>query len=320
MKFIAELCQNHNGDHSLLLEMIQCAKNSGATHVKIQNLYSFELTKRDEFENEVLGRFDMYRPYESELKRLGKLDLSEEQEREFVLACQELQVIPITTVFSRYGAIRARRAGFRDIKVASYGCTETRLIGEILDFADSVIISTGATTMNELHYLMHFIRDRGALSKVALLHCKTEYPNQMHRVHLRRMTWLHEEFGIETGFSDHSPSIDEHGVMNKYRLLPAKVAIYLGAQIIEKHFTVLPPTSTKDGRISATPSDFQELVEFSRTKKYQQESFLAPYHEAMELIIDDSNLNFEPTVEEWFNRRYYKGRVDVYGSPLEFLS
>jgi N,N'-diacetyllegionaminate synthase len=313
MKFIAELCQNHNGDESLLYEMIQQAKYSGATHVKIQNLYSFELTKRQEFEQESVGRFQMYRPYELERERLSKLDLSEEQEAKFVEVCHDLEVIPVTTVFSSFGAVRARKAGFRHVKIASYSSTEIKLINEVLDFAESIIISTGATTINELYYLTKFLQECNVQSRVSLLHCKTEYPNQINRVHLRRMTWICDEFGLETGFSDHSPYLDENGDLNESRLLPAKVAIFLGAQVIEKHFTILHPSATKDGKISATPRDLRELVAFSQLDKRQQKSFLDSCPNETSLIIDEGNLNFDPSVEEWFNRRYYKGRVNVYG-------
>ena len=51
-KIIAELCQNHNGDVNFLKDMIWSAADSGATHAKIQTIFSEDLTFRERFENE----------------------------------------------------------------------------------------------------------------------------------------------------------------------------------------------------------------------------------------------------------------------------
>ena len=44
MKLIAELCQNHNGDEYLLNKMIEDALEGGATHIKVQSIFSNDLT------------------------------------------------------------------------------------------------------------------------------------------------------------------------------------------------------------------------------------------------------------------------------------
>ena len=38
MKFIAELCQNHNGNFDVVKKLVDKAAESGATHIKIQHL------------------------------------------------------------------------------------------------------------------------------------------------------------------------------------------------------------------------------------------------------------------------------------------
>ena len=76
MKLIAELCQNHNGDENLLAKMIDDALEGGATHIKVQTIYSDDLTFRPEFE-EGLERngekISIKRPWEIEYNRLKKL-------------------------------------------------------------------------------------------------------------------------------------------------------------------------------------------------------------------------------------------------------
>jgi len=51
MKFIAELCQNHNGEPDSLFRMADAAAEAGATHIKIQHIYARNLVYRPQFEN-----------------------------------------------------------------------------------------------------------------------------------------------------------------------------------------------------------------------------------------------------------------------------
>ena len=56
MKFIAELCQNHNGSYENLREMtIQCAKN-GADIIKLQYITPEILSFRPQFENGLIKK------------------------------------------------------------------------------------------------------------------------------------------------------------------------------------------------------------------------------------------------------------------------
>lgn len=308
MKIIAEMCQNHNGKREILLQMLECAAEAGATHAKIQNLYSSELTFRNQFENPNPNKFEMYRPYSTELERLAKLDLTLEDEIDFVTACKSFALIPMTTVFTEYGAERAKNAGFKSIKIASYDSTNFRLINKVNEFATEVVISTGATTSIEVLHLVKFLEEKKYKEKTSLLHCKTEYPNSWSRVHMQRMIWL-SEFGFPAGFSDHSETYNSNYEELPTRLLASKVAIYLGAEIIERHFNILSPKETKDGRVSINKFDLSELAQFSTMDKDFQLKDLREYKVNFEEVINKENQDYEPSVEEWLNRSYYKGRV-----------
>lgn len=308
MKLIAEMCQNHNGDFELLKKMVISAKNSGANYAKIQNLYSFELAQRVEFENQQPGRFELYRPYLAEFSRLQKLDLSEVQERQFVDFCIVNEIEPMTTVFTSYGALRAEQAGFKKIKLPSYQSTNFRLIEQVSKFSDSLYISTGATTEVEIAALAKFLSDSNLLVKTSLLHCRTEYPNRLDRVHMSRMMWL-KNFANHVGFSDHSETYDDSDMPLSTMLIASKISIMLGADIVERHFSILKASKTKDGKVSIGPNEIKELARFNLLTKNEQKDELRSYGEVIDLAIDIGNSDFEPSTEEWFNRRYYKTRV-----------
>ena len=64
----------------------------------------------------------------------------------------------------------------------------------------------------------------------------------------------------EVGISDHS----------NYDIDGPKLslgAVYFGATIIEKHFTILDKPKTKDGVVSANHKELKELVKLSKLPK-----------------------------------------------------
>ena len=77
-KIIAELCQNHNGDVSILKKMVWSAADAGATHAKIQTMFSEDLTSRKRFEEGLIDDdgtvASIKRPYSLELQRLQGLE------------------------------------------------------------------------------------------------------------------------------------------------------------------------------------------------------------------------------------------------------
>jgi sialic acid synthase SpsE len=305
MKIIAELCQNHNGNIDQLLSMVDLAIENGADIVKIQAIYSNELNYRGEFENSKPDKFGLYRPYSVELERLKKLDLDEIQEKKFVEYCKIKKITPMITVFTLGGIQRALNAGFKDFKIASYDSTNLKLIQEVISIANNVYISTGATTELELEFLVSFLNQYKKKCNITLLHCKTEYPTKLDSVNLQRMLNL-SNFGYKIGYSDHTQVADEFGNYLEHRNVAAFYAMSLGAEAIERHFTSLNPNDTKDGKISITKSDLYELSKFSKLSRLEQAMKLKNYKLDLNNLLGSGT--FEPSVEEWLNRSYYKGR------------
>ena len=199
VNIIAEFCQNHNGDVEILNRMILEAKESGASHAKIQGLYSSELTNRPEFEPENQKEGSLLRPYQAEFDRLAELDLTLESESNFVEACKQAGIIPMTTVFTHLGLDRALKAGFRNFKIASYDCASRALISRILPHADELVISTGATMWNEIEMTSKLVsQEKKPHTKIAFLHARTIDPTPLDKMNISRMLFL-RYLGWETG-------------------------------------------------------------------------------------------------------------------------
>lgn len=296
---IAEMCQNHNGSPDLLLSMVYQAASAGATHAKIQNLYSWELNFRPKFEG-LQG--ELHRPYITEVERLRKLDLDEKTESLFVSACKAHGLTPMVTVFTHDGVGRAKRAGFKSIKIASYDCASTPLITAVLAFADEVVVSTGATRWADVRKTAELLASRGS-QKVSLLHATTVYPNTIENANLGRINAL-REFGLQVGFSDHTGTLDVN-LANA----TSKAAVMLGAEVVERHFTVLPPGATKDGPVSIDTIRLADLSDFMKSSA--RSSFIsAKEKNATNSVISlAQSCTLEPSAAEMSNASYYRGRV-----------
>lgn len=299
---IVEVCQNHNGDRGILRDMIHRAAEAGADIVKGQVIFSADLTRRERFEAGVVEsngvRKAIRRPFQAERERLAKLDLGEEDYRFFVEECFRAGVRPMLTVFARRRIPFTASLPWKEklVKVASYDCASLPFLRELAAHFERLIVSTGATLDDEIRESAAILRR--ADRPFALLHCVTSYPNTLAMCHLARMSWLRLH-APEVGWSDHT-LVERDGIK------AAKVAITLGADYVERHFTILPAQVTKDGPVSITPDLLSELVDFNRRPREEQRVIVE--REIPEWRIMYGEAQRELTHTEMLNRDYYRGR------------
>ncbi len=302
-KLIAEVCQNHKGNRGLLKELIFAAAEAGADIVKGQVIFSDDLTYRERFEGGVVEhngvRKTIQRPYGPERERLSKLDLNEDDYRFFIEECYRAGVRPMLTVFSRKRipfAASLPWQGEKLFKVASYDCASFPMLRELAGYFDRLIVSTGGTFDDEIKQAAEILRS--SAKPYALLHCVTSYPNTLAMANLARIRWL-KQFAPETGWSDHT-LVERDGIK------AAKVAIMLGADYVERHFTVLPSEETKDGPVSITPQLLADLKAFSRLSGEEQREAVKQDIPEWPIMIGASERELIHT--EMLNRDYYRGR------------
>ena len=304
VKLIAELCQNHLGDFARVKEMVDRAVEAGATHVKIQHIYSENLTFRPQFEEGLKQDKKTYaikRPFKAEYERLKGLELSDEKCREFVEYVKSKGAVPLTTCFARDSIPAIKKQGFKAVKVASYDCASYQMLRELAEEFDELIVSTGASYMNEIEKAAEVLKKHGNYS---FLHCVTIYPTPLEQMHLSRIKWL-RNYCPQVGFSDHS-------LIKRDGLLASKAALSLGADIVERHFTTLEADQSKDGPVSIKPEQVRELAQFSAMDSKEQLKEVEEQHPGlMEKVIGDPFR--ELSEEELLNRDYYRGR---FATPL----
>lgn len=228
---IAEAGINHNGNIRLAEKLIRAAKKSNADAVKFQTF------KTENFVN----------PRNYQFKLFKRLELREKDWARLFDLATDLNIIFLSTPFDEESVDLLDELGIPAFKVASGDLTHLPLLEFIAKKKKPMIVSTGMGTLDEIKDALKVIFPFN--KQVCLMHCVSNYPADLDEMNLRSIETLKKTFNLPVGLSDHSVS----------SLLPL-VAVGLGANLIEKHFTLSKNLAGPDHKFSLEPSEFAEVV------------------------------------------------------------
>lgn len=104
--------------------------------------------------------------------------------------------------------------------------------------------------MDEIRQALATLMQHGLTKEqITLMHCNTEYPTPYEDVNLRAMLTMRDEFKVRVGYSDHTQGIE----------VPI-AAVALGAEVIEKHFTLSRTLPGPDHKASLEPAELKAMV------------------------------------------------------------
>ena len=289
---VAELCQNHLGSLTLLKEMISAASEAGVKYLKIQDINSKDLVHRKKFDYK--NKKNLYRPFKNELTRLRKLDLLKNFINIFIEECKKKNCNPIITPFTHESINNIKNKKLKAIKIASYDSTSYPLLGNLKELNLPFIISTGATTNKQIAKTSDFMKKK----VFALLHCVTVYPTPLHLCNLEKIKFLNK-FTKYVGWSDHTE-------FEKDKHIASLASILFGSKIIERHFTILDRSKTKDGIVSITPDNAKEFLYLSKQSSSEIKYYLKNTNKNWKTCINSKKKNLSKV--EKLNLDYYRGR------------
>ncbi len=243
---IAEAGVNHNGSLELAKQLVDKAVWAGADCIKFQTFNSENLVSADAQKAEYQKKSTDSK--ESQLEMLKKLELSKEQFIKLKDYCQQKGILFLSTPFDFESVDFLASIGVKTWKIPSGEVTNYPLLRKIGQLKESVIMSTGMCTMDEVHSAVDVLNQFGT-TDITLLHCTTEYPAPYDSVNLNAMMTLKKEFGFKVGYSDHTKGIE----------IPI-AAVAMGASLIEKHFTLDCNMEGPDHKASLEPDEFKKMV------------------------------------------------------------
>ena len=243
---IAEAGVNHNGSIEIAKQLVRTAKECGADIVKFQTAKLDSLVSKyaemADYQKKNIGR------EESQKDMLRKLLLSFDDFLELADYCKKIGIMFLSTPFDIESIHFLDQ--IQDIwKIPSGEITNYPYLLEIAKTGKRVILSTGMCELAEIEAAVNLLRNNGT-HDITILHCTTEYPAPLDEINLNIMHTLKEIFQCPVGYSDHTQGIEV-----------SLAAVALGAQVIEKHFTLDRTMEGPDHKASLEPVELKALID-----------------------------------------------------------
>ncbi len=229
--------------------MIKEAAKAGSHAVKFQAYKAHKLASKhspaywDTTKEPCRSQYELFKKFDT---------LNDNDFRELANECQKNNVYFLATPFDEE-AVDALDSILLAYKIASADITNKNLIKKIVAKKKPVILSTGASNIEEIKQAGQWITE-GGHKGLAILHCVLSYPTQPKDANLGMIRNLNRTFGdFVVGYSDHVPPDSRSDVLI--------AAFLLGANIIEKHFTLDKTLTGNDHYHAFDPQDLKRFFE-----------------------------------------------------------
>ena len=246
---IAEAGVNHNGDINTAKRLIDVAAKAGVDYVKFQTFKADRLVSPKAKKAKYQIENDISKD-DSQLNMLKKLELSDTDHKELITYCKLKKISFFSTAFDEEGISYLSTLNFDMFKIPSGELTNFPYLRAIAKTGLPVILSTGMANLEEIEKSINILISNGTKkNQITVLHCNTEYPTPMKDVNLKAMLTIKEKLGVSIGYSDHTLGIE----------VPI-AAVAMGAEIIEKHFTLDRGLKGPDHKASLEPKELINMV------------------------------------------------------------
>ncbi|MBI5955211.1 MAG: N-acetylneuraminate synthase family protein [Chloroflexi bacterium] len=243
---IAEAGINHNGDLDIAKKIIDAAAHAGADAVKFQKRTPEICTPPDQQKQmrETPWGYITYLDYRY------KVEFDEEQYRELDRHCKEKGIDWMVSVWDEPSVDFMEQFDTPAYKLPSASLTDHKLLKHVRKTGKPVIISTGMSTMEEIHKGV----DAAGVDNLVIMHSTSAYPCPPEELNLRMIETLRREFpDTPIGYSGHEVG-----------LVPSAIAVALGATSVERHITLDRAMWGSDQAASVEPGGFEKLVKYIR--------------------------------------------------------
>lgn len=229
---IAEIGINHNGDVNLAREMIAAAWESGADAVKIQTFITREFLH----------------PSHPGFQYDIDAEISHEKEQEIWDFARQNDINLFSTPEEFISLEFIKKQNPHLIKIAAMDFNYRDLIQGAASLQKPIILSSGMSDLEEVLQAIRWVEETGNRQYI-VMHCVSCYPAPPHACNLGAIKTMKTLLDCPVGYSDHTEGIH----------IPF-AAVVLGANVIEKHFTIAKTLPGPDQKCSMDPNDLKMLV------------------------------------------------------------
>jgi N-acetylneuraminate synthase len=238
-KIIAEIGINHNGSIETCKEMMMLAKVAGCDYAKIQKRNPDVCVPEHQKSKMRMTPWGEM----TYLEYKYRIEFNEEQIAELVEYGKQIGIELFASVWDLDSA-RLMAKYTRIAKLGSASITDTELCKLTRELFDTVIISTGMSTEEEVVLAVQNSQPN------VIMHTNSTYPCPVDELNLGYIKWLQEHYpSMEIGYSGH-----------EYGLVTTFASVAMGCTWIERHITLDRSMWGSDQTSSIEPSGLIKLV------------------------------------------------------------
>ena len=230
------------------MHYVDKAKEAGIDAIKFQSYKANTIASKnspaywDTTKETTQSQYELFTKFDS---------FGEEEYRALYEHCKKVGIDFMSTPFD-YASADYLDDMVNIYKISSSDLSNLPFITHIAKKGKPIYLSVGASYLSEVEQAVRTIRETGN-NQIALLHCVLSYPCKNEDANLRIISTLKRIFpDITIGYSDHTLPDDTMTILT--------TAYLLGAEIIEKHFTLDKSLPGNDHYHAGDPEDFRKAI------------------------------------------------------------
>jgi sialic acid synthase SpsE len=241
---IAEAGLNHNGSIEIAKKLIDVAAIAGANAVKFQKRTIEKLAVASVL-NSKDDRFPEFGKTYREIRE--HLEFTFDQYSELKLYAESKGLDFMVTAFDTVAVDFLEELGLGSYKLASHSLTNLELLNYLARLKKPTVLSTGMAELEEIDQAVKIFRRHKA--PLSIMHCVSAYPTPLAECNLSMMGILKKRYDLPVGYSGH-----------ELGFLPTLVAVSMGAQLVERHYTLDKTMMGFDHKMSLSSDELINMV------------------------------------------------------------
>jgi len=242
---IAEIGHNHQGEVEKCKQLFAKAKECGANAVKLQKRHNETLFTQEMYNSSYDNRNSYGQTYGEHREFL---EFDKEEHLELQAYAKEIGITFFSTAFDMRSADFLADLDMPAYKIASGDLLNIPLMKHVAEIGRPIIISTGYGSMDDV------VRAYDAVMPInpnlCIMQCTSGYPAKFEELNLKVINTYRDRFpDVPIGLSTHDTGI-----------AMAVVGYVLGAQVVEKHFTLNRTWQGTDQAFSLEPGGLRRMV------------------------------------------------------------
>ncbi len=241
---IAEAGLNHNGSIEIAKKLIDVAAVAGTDAVKFQKRTIDKLAIKSVLD----ANDDRFPEFGNTYRQIREhLEFTLDEYRILKDYAESKKLDFIVTAFDTDAVDFLEELGIEVYKLASHSATNLELLEYLAKSGKPSIMSTGMADLDEIDQAVEIYGKHKA--PLYLLHCVSAYPTPLSECNLLMIDVLKQRYQLPTGYSGH-----------ELGYLPTVLAVCMGAQIVERHYTLDKSMIGFDHKMSLEPDELVAMV------------------------------------------------------------